>query len=84
MKWNEFKIGDIAPFKYGKTLKEADRQQGKYKVYSSSGLCGWSNNRLANRGIIIGRKGTAGSVYFSETPFFAIDTSFYISEVSSN
>ena len=82
MKWKEYKLGDIAPFKYGKALKENDRQQGQYKVFSSGGFCGRYNGKLADKGIIVGRKGNAGSVYFSEMPFYAIDTTFYIPKVS--
>lgn len=82
MKWKEYKLGDIAPFKYGKALKENDRQQGQYKVFSSGGFCGRYNGKLADKEIIVGRKGNAGSVYFSEMPFYAIDTTFYIPKVS--
>ncbi|MCX5901897.1 MAG: restriction endonuclease subunit S, partial [Proteobacteria bacterium] len=31
-----------------------------------------------NPGIIIGRKGTIGTVYYSDQPFFCIDTAYYI------
>ena len=80
--WIEERLGVVAPFKYGKPLREEDRRAGKHDVYSSAGICGKSDEVLANKGIIVGRKGTAGSLFYSPTPFFCIDTAFYIDEVS--
>ena len=79
--WREVKLGEVATFNYGKSLPAQSRIAGSISVYSSAGLIGWHNEALVNsRGLIIGRKGTAGSVYKSENPFFPIDTTFYISE----
>ena len=36
---------------------------------------------LADEGIIIGRKGSVGTVYYSKKPFFVIDTAFFIDSV---
>jgi len=80
-KWIERRLGEVAPFKYGKALREEQRQMGTYKVYSSAGTCGFSEDVLASKGIIVGRKGTAGSVFYSPEPFFCIDTAFYIDNI---
>src|SRR5699024_7494614 len=60
-----------------------DRIEGLYDVYSSSGHCGYSNDILANSGIIVGRKGTVGSVFYSRKQFYCIDTAYYIDEIDS-
>ena len=79
--WREAKLGDVAVFNYGKSLLEQKRLSGDIPVFSSAGLIGWHNEPLVKeRGIVIGRKGTIGSVHKSDIPFFPIDTSFYISE----
>jgi type I restriction enzyme S subunit len=79
--WEETKLGKIVVFNYGKSLPEIKRVYGNIPVYSSAGLTGWHNEPLVNKkGIVVGRKGTIGSVHKSERPFFAIDTVFYISE----
>ena len=83
-KWREVRLGEVVPFKYGKSKKADERQSGKYGVYSSAGHCGFSNDFLAEKGIIVGRKGTIGSVYFSKSPFYCIDTAFYIDEVNES
>lgn len=80
-KWEEKRLGEVAPFIYGKALTAEKRKSGKYKVFSSAGVCGFSDNALAKRGIIIGRKGSVGTVFLSESPFYCIDTAFYIDNV---
>ncbi len=79
--WRRVKLGDVVIFNYGKSLPKDKRVYGNIPVYSSAGIIGWHNKPLINnRGIIIGRKGTIGSVYISKKPFFPIDTVFYIIE----
>ncbi len=80
-KWEKKRLGEVAPFIYGKALTAEKRKSGKYKVFSSAGVCGFSDNALAKRGIIIGRKGSVGTVFLSESPFYCIDTAFYIDNV---
>jgi len=77
--WKEYKLGEIAVLNYGKALAENKRISGNVPVYSSAGITGWHNEPLVNsEGLIIGRKGTIGKVYYSNTPFFCIDTAYYI------
>ena len=80
-KWEEKRLGEIAPFKYGKAMTADKRIFGNFNVFSSAGICGKSKMYLAKRGIIIGRKGSVGTVYYSESPFFCIDTAFYVDEI---
>ncbi len=77
--WEKKAIRDVAPFKYGKALKEDDRVPGSYPVYGSSGIVGTHGKALvAGPGIIVGRKGNVGTVYWSKRSFFPIDTVYYI------
>jgi type I restriction enzyme S subunit len=79
--WRECKLGDVIVLNYGKALPEKKRVFGNIPVYSSAGLTGYHNESLVNgRGIIIGRKGTIGSVHFSYKPFWCIDTAYYITD----
>lgn len=73
--WKEVKLGEVVTLNYGKGLTEKNRIKGLTPVYSSAGLTGWHNKPLVNKnGIIVGRKGTVGSVHFSKKPFYCIDT----------
>lgn len=48
-------------------------------VYGSGGITGFHNGHLVDGpGIIIGRKGTVGSLYWEDQPFYPIDTVFYV------
>lgn len=77
--WKEYEIGDFVLFYYGKALKTNNRIAGDIPVYSSAGITGWHNTSLVNdEGIIIGRKGNVGSVYYSKKPFYVIDTAYYV------
>ena len=48
-------------------------------VYGSGGITGFHNTPLVTHGsIIVGRKGTVGSLYWEDDPFFPIDTTYYV------
>jgi type I restriction enzyme M protein len=73
------KIGEVCSFDYGKPLKQEDRFPGDYPVFGSNGIVGYHNAFLVEAPfIVVGRKGSAGEVHFSEKNGFPIDTTFYI------
>jgi type I restriction enzyme S subunit len=55
------------------------RRKGTIPVYGSNGVVGWHDEALVtDGGIIVGRKGTAGSVTVSPDPFWPIDTTYFV------
>jgi type I restriction enzyme S subunit len=77
--WKEVRLGDVVVFNYGKSLISTNRVSGSVPVYSSAGITGFHNKPLVeSAGIIVGRKGSVGTVYYSPIPFFCIDTAYYI------
>lgn len=77
--WKKRALAEIAPLVYGKALKATDRVDGYVPVYGSSGVVGTHANQLVDGpGIIIGRKGTVGSVYWESKPFWPIDTVYFV------
>jgi len=77
--WEVEEIGDVIELAYGKSLPKKQRKPGPYPVYGSGGIGGFHNEFLVvGPGIIVGRKGTVGSVYWEEHDFFPIDTVFYV------
>lgn len=77
--WFKTTVGEFCPFIYGKSLPDRLRVPGSYPVISSAGIIGCHNAPLTDRsGIVIGRKGTVGSVTLCEKPFWPIDTAFYV------
>ena len=77
--WQKMKLGEICTFEYGKPLKEQDRTGDRYPVFGSNGIVGSHNEYLvAGPFIVVGRKGSAGTVLYSVDNGFPIDTTFYI------
>lgn len=77
--WKVRRLGDEIELAYGKALKAEDRRPGAVPVFGSSGVVGQHDESLvAGPGIIVGRKGNVGSVHWSESPFFPIDTVYYV------
>lgn len=77
--WDLVELGEICELKYGKSLKKDNRVTGKYPVYGSNGIVGYHNDFIVKAPfIVVGRKGSAGEVVFSEKHGFPIDTTFYI------
>ena len=78
-KWPLVKLGDICILEYGKPLKREERRNGRYPVFGSNGVVGYHNRYLIEGPcIIVGRKGTAGEVTYSENSCFPIDTTFFV------
>ncbi|MGW5580221.1 restriction endonuclease subunit S [Micromonospora chokoriensis] len=72
-------LGDVIELAYGKALPAAQRRPGQVAVYGSGGISGWHDEPLVRGpGIIVGRKGTVGSVYWSHRDFFPIDTTYFV------
>jgi len=78
-KWALVELGEVCAFEYGKPLKEENRKGGEYPVFGSNGIVGYHDEYLvAGPFIIVGRKGTAGAVVYSEKSGYPIDTTFYV------
>ncbi len=79
MSWQQCLLGDIVELQYGKSLPERDRKQGEIPVYGSGGVGGFHNVALVSGpGIIVGRKGSVGSVFYEPRNFYPIDTVYYV------
>jgi type I restriction enzyme S subunit len=77
--WQVVRLGDILELAYGKALKAADRLGGPVGVYGSGGLVGQHDRALVpGPGIVVGRKGNVGSVHWSDSDFFPIDTTYFV------
>ena len=77
--WATVALGEVISLEYGKSLKAENRIEGPYPVYGSNGIVGYHNQYLIKGPtIIVGRKGSAGAVSFSELPCYPIDTTFFV------
>jgi len=77
--WRSATLGDIITLRYGRGLPKRDRIDGPYPVVGSGGVVGFHCEPLVpGPGIIVGRKGSIGTVHFERRDFFPIDTVFYV------
>lgn len=80
--WKTYRWGDLITLEYGKSLRDYRSGIGEIPVYGTNGLIGFTNTVLcAFPSIIIGRKGAYRGVHYSSTPFFVIDTAYYLNPI---
>jgi type I restriction enzyme, S subunit len=80
--WKLTQLGEVIELKYGKSLIKSKRDGGNYFVYGSNGVVGSHSKCLIDKScLIVGRKGSIGEVTLSESPCWAIDTTYYIDEL---
>ena len=77
--WKHIRLDSFIELSYGKALKSDMRRPGAVPVYGSGGITGWHDTPLVKEAsVVVGRKGTVGSIYWESRPFFPIDTVFYV------
>lgn len=77
--WKVNELQSFLTLAYGKALKKTDHQAGPYPVYGSGGIYGSHYEALVKGpGIIVGRKGTVGSIHWEDEDFYPTDTTYYV------
>ena len=77
--WELGTIGSAIRLLYGRSLPKGSRLPGVVPVYGSGGIAGTHSEPLVDGpGVIVGRKGSVGTVYWEARPFYPIDTVFYV------
>lgn len=73
-----YKLCDLAQIKYGKNQSKVIDVNGKYPIFGTGGLMGYSKDYLYDKpSVLIGRKGTIDKVKYIDCPFWTVDTLFY-------
>ena len=83
--WDLLQLGKIAALQRGHDIVETAFSPGPYPVISSSGIVGYhdvSTSRGPN--VVVGRKGSIGTVHYVETDFWAHDTSLFVTNFFGN
>ncbi len=83
--WSFNKLENFFTLKRGYDLPKQNRVLGNIPVISSSGQNDFHIEAKINEsGVITGRYGTIGSVYFSEIPFWPLNTTLYVNDFKGN
>ena len=71
--------------KRGFDLPTSKRIDGKHPIISANGISGYHNDYISNSiGVITGRSGTIGEVFLSTSPYWALNTTLYVSDFKGN
>lgn len=79
MSWHTCRLGDFLTLKRGHDLPANLRQEGEVPVVSSSGITGYhSESKASAPGVVTGRYGTLGEVFYLEKDYWPLNTALYI------
>ena len=83
--WRACTLGDLITLKRGHDLPDKKRVTGPVPVVSSSGITGCHNEAKADPpGVVTGRYGTIGEVFFVEEPYWPLNTALYVIDFKGN
>ena len=83
--WQSGKLGDFIELKRGYDLAQAKRVPGPYPLVSSAGVSDCHSVPMAKGpGVVTGRYGTIGQVYFVEQDFWPLNTTLYVRDFKGN
>lgn len=83
--WKPAVLKDLVFLQRGFDITKAQQKEGNIPVISSSGPSSWHNQPMAEGpGVVIGRKGTLGSVYYTEENYWPHDTTLWSKSLNEN
>ncbi len=83
--WPELRLGDVVNLKRGYDLPHNKRRAGNVPIISSSGATGYHDEAKARGpGVVTGRYGTLGEVFFIRNDFWPLNTSLYVQDFKGN
>lgn len=81
----KLRFSEFIELKRGYDLPASKRMAGIYPVISANGINGYHNAFISDTiGVITGRSGTIGEVFLSTTPYWALNTTLYVSDFKGN
>lgn len=79
--WRVVELGEIITLHRGYDLPSRDRKPGSVPIVSSSGISGTHTEaKVSGPGVVTGRYGTIGEVFYIEQDFWPLNTTLYVSE----
>lgn len=83
--WRRAVVGDLLTLQRGFDITKSQQQPGPYPVVSSSGVRSFHAVAKVNGpGVVVGRKGTLGTVHYIESDYWPHDTSLWVKDFKGN
>jgi type I restriction enzyme S subunit len=84
-RWKNVTLGEMLTFQRGFDITKKEQEDGAYPVISSSGTNSThSAFKVKAPGVLIGRKGTLGKVFYSDCNFWPHDTTLWVKDFHGN
>ncbi|HAQ18109.1 MAG TPA: restriction endonuclease subunit S [Prolixibacteraceae bacterium] len=84
-RWKEYILGDVINLKRGYDLASQNRKAGSIPIFSSSGITDHHNVSMKEGpGVITGRYGTIGKVFYTDEPYWPLNTTLYVQNFRGN
>ena len=83
--WQTKKLVDVATLQRGFDLPTKDRVAGEFPLVSSSGISDTHHKAaVQGPGVVTGRSGSIGNVFFIEEDFWPLNTVLYVKDFHGN
>ncbi len=83
--WVETTVGDQLMLQRGFDITKNQQREGKVPVVSSGGIKSSHDTAMVKApGVVIGRKGTLGKVFFLDSDFWPHDTTLWVKDFKGN
>lgn len=83
--WTELELGGVINLKRGYDLPASKRKVGKIPIMSSSGINGYHNEeKVKGPGVITGRSGQLGKVFYIKDDYWPLNTTLYVEDFKNN
>ena len=83
--WRETALGNVMKLKRGYDLPQRERRAGSVPIVSSSGIISHhSESKVSGPGVVTGRYGTLGQVFYIPEDFWPHNTTLYVQDFKGN
>ncbi|MDE0003154.1 MAG: restriction endonuclease subunit S, partial [Rhodospirillaceae bacterium] len=83
--WRQTTLGEVVELKRGYDLPHRERRPGHVPVVTSSGITDYhSESKVQGPGVVTGRYGTVGKVFFIPDDFWPHNTTLYVRDFKGN
>lgn len=83
--WIKTTIGKQVTLQRGFDITRSEQHDGKFPVISSGGISSFHDSaQVKGPGVVLGRKGVVGSVYYIESEYWPHDTTLWVKDFHGN
>ncbi len=83
--WQTVSLGKLATLQRGYDLPQRERKSGSIPIVTSSGIGGThAESRISGPGVVTGRYGTIGEVFFIGQDFWPLNTTLFVKDFHGN